>query len=88
MFVSLSAKLSSHLYSATNHKSSQVEAQMLKRPKECLHQQKRMVNYSLGISGIIQPIAFWTNRDVPSNIDQKPEAVLLSPECEKYKKYF
>ena len=35
----------SHLQSATTHKSTQVVAHMLKRQKECLHQQKNVVTY-------------------------------------------
>ena len=60
----------------SSHKTTQVVAQMLKRPKEWLHQQKNEVIYLLGISGNIKLIAFIldvrsTNLDAPSNIQRK-----------------
>ena len=60
VWASRSPELSSHLESAMTHKSTQVVAQMLKRPKECLLQQTNVVIYKLGISGNTQLIAFWT----------------------------
>jgi hypothetical protein len=53
----LPRELSSHLQSATDHKSTQIVAQMLKKPKECLHQQKNEVIYSLGMNHI--PVGRW-----------------------------
>ena len=65
------------MLSATNHKSTQVVEQMLKRPKECPHQQKTAVLYKLGISGNIPTDSILavriTNLVAPSNIHRKPE---------------
>ena len=44
-FESLSPELSSYRKYATSHKSTQVVAQVLKRLKECPHQQKNEVIY-------------------------------------------
>ena len=67
-------------------KSTQVVAQMLKRLKECLHQQKNEVIYELSISGnnSILDVRI-TNLDAPSKIHRKPETFLHSHECEKEK---
>ena len=58
-FKTLPPEFSSRLLSATNHKSTQIEAQMLKRPMECLYQQKNLVIYKSGVSGNTKLIAFW-----------------------------
>ena len=60
---------------------------MLKRLKECQHQQKKEVIYLLGVSGTIKLDLRITNVDASSNIHRKPEAVLFSHEREIKKKY-